>query len=31
MGTINYEVICMIKESISRVFIKDGEVINVRD
>ena len=30
MGTINYEVICMIKESIPRVFIKNGEVINVR-
>lgn len=30
MGTINYEVICMIKESIPRVFIKNGEVINAR-
>lgn len=31
MGTINYEVICMIKESIPRIFIKNGEIINVRD
>ena len=31
MGTINYEILCMIKYRIPRVYIKDGEVFNVRN
>ena len=31
MGTINYEVICMIKHRVPRVYIKDGEIIKVRN
>jgi alanine racemase len=31
MGTINYEILCMLKFRIPRVYIKDGKVINVRN
>ena len=31
MGTINYEVICMLKQRIPRVYIKNGEIIKVRN
>ena len=31
MGTINYEVLCMIKQRIPRVYIKDSKVVSVRN
>jgi len=31
IGTINYEVICMLKQRIPRVYMKNGEVIKVRN
>ncbi|KEH90076.1 alanine racemase [Clostridium novyi A str. 4540] len=31
LGTINYEVICMISKRVPRVYIKNGEVIKVRN
>jgi alanine racemase len=31
MGTINYEVLCMIKQRIPRVYMKNGKVVNVRN
>ncbi|PRR79783.1 alanine racemase [Clostridium vincentii] len=31
MGTINYEVLCMIKQRIPRVYIENGKVVNVRN
>lgn len=31
MGTINYEVLCMIKQRIPRIYIKNGKVVNVRN
>jgi len=31
MGTINYEILCMLKFRIPRVYIKNGEIINVRN
>lgn len=31
MGTINYEIICMLKQRIPRVYLKDGEVVKVRN
>lgn len=31
IGTINYEVICMIRQRIPRVYVKDGKVVNVRN
>lgn len=31
LNTINYEILCMIKQRIPRVYIKNGEVINVRN
>lgn len=31
LGTINYEVLCMIKQRIPRVYIKNGRVQNVRN
>lgn len=31
LGTINYEVICMISKRVPRVYIKDGEVVKVRN
>ena len=31
MGTINYEVICMINKRVPRVFIEDGKVVKIRN
>lgn len=31
VGTINYEILCMLKYRIPRVYIKNGEVFNVRN
>jgi len=31
MGTINYEILCMLKYRVPRVYIKNGEVFNVRN
>jgi alanine racemase len=31
MGTINYEILCMLKYRIPRVYIKDGKIFNVRN
>ena len=31
MGTINYEILCMLKYRIPRVYIKNGKVFNVRN
>lgn len=31
MGTINYEILCMLKYRVPRVYIKDGTVFNVRN
>ena len=31
LNTINYEILCLIKERIPRVYIKDGEIIKVRN
>ncbi|AIY82064.1 alanine racemase [Clostridium botulinum 202F] len=31
MGTINYEILCMLKYRIPRVYIKNGEIFNVRN
>ena len=31
MGTINYEIICMLKQRVPRVYIKDGEIYNVKN
>jgi alanine racemase len=31
IGSINYEVICMISKRVPRVFIKDGKVIKIRN
>lgn len=31
LDTINYEVLCMIKQRIPRVYMKNGEIINVRN
>ncbi len=31
MGTINYEVICMLKQRVPRVYIKDGKIYNVKN
>lgn len=31
MGTINYEVLCMIKQRIPRVYIEDGKVKSIRN
>ncbi|MBE6051537.1 MAG: alanine racemase [Clostridium sp.] len=31
LGTINYEILCMIKQRIPRVYYKNGEVVNVRN
>lgn len=31
MGTINYEIICMLKQRVPRVYIKDGEICNVKN
>ena len=31
MGTINYEILCMIKQRIPRVYMENGKVVNVRN
>ena len=31
MGTINYEIICMLKHRVPRVYIKNGEVVSIRN
>jgi alanine racemase len=31
LGTINYEVICMINKRVPRVFIKDGKIVKIRN
>lgn len=31
MGTINYEIICMLKQRVPRVYKKNGKVVNVRN
>ena len=31
MGTINYEITCMLKQRIPRVYIKEGKVVNVKN
>lgn len=31
MGTINYEILCMLKERIPRVYIKNNEIVKVRN
>ncbi|WP_026888479.1 alanine racemase [Clostridium beijerinckii] len=31
MGTINYEILCMLKYRIPRVYIKNGKIFNVRN
>ncbi|RFU67385.1 alanine racemase [Peribacillus saganii] len=31
IGTINYEVVCMLSERIPRVYFKNGEMVNVRN
>lgn len=31
IGTINYEVICMISKRVPRVYIKDGKVVKIRN
>ena len=31
MGTINYEIICMLKQRIPRVYLKKGKVVKVRN
>lgn len=31
LGTINYEILCMLKHRIPRVYIKNGKVVNVRN
>lgn len=31
VGTINYEIICMLKMRVPRVYIRNGEVVNIRN
>ena len=31
MGTINYEILCMIKQRIPRVYKENGKIVNVRN
>lgn len=31
LGTINYEVVCMVSRRVPRVYISNGEIVNVRD
>lgn len=31
VGTINYEIICMIKGRVPRVYVKDGKVVDIRN
>ena len=29
LGTINYEIVCMINKRVPRVYIKDGKIVDV--
>lgn len=31
LGTINYEVVCMINKRVPRVFVKDGKIVKIRN
>jgi alanine racemase len=31
LGTINYEIVCMVGRRVPRVYIKDGEIVNIVD
>ena len=31
MGTINYEIICMLKQRIPRVYKKNGQIVSTRN
>ena len=31
IGTISYEVICMISKRVPRVYIRDGEIVKIRN
>ena len=31
VGKINYEIICMIKGRVPRVYVKDGKVVEIRN
>ena len=31
IGTISYEVLCMIKNRVPRIYIKDGKVIKIKN
>jgi len=31
LGTINYEIVCMIGKRVPRVYIKNGEIVNIHD
>ena len=31
LGTINYEIVCMISKRVPRVYLKNGEIVNVSD
>ena len=31
MGTINYEILCMVSKRVPRVYIMDGKVVNIRN
>ena len=31
LNTINYEIVCMVKGRIPRVYVKNGEIISVRN
>lgn len=31
LGTINYEVVCMVSRRVPRVYISNGEIVNIRD
>jgi alanine racemase len=31
IGTINYEVVCMISKRVPRVYVKEGKVVKIRN
>jgi alanine racemase len=31
LGTINYEVVCMVSRRVPRVYIKEGEIVDIKD
>jgi len=31
IGTINYEIVCMVGKRVPRVYIKDGKVVKIRN